>query len=182
MVSGNERRRSGLVLLSGFPGSGKTTFAQALLRALPAAHIESDAVRRELRREPRYTPAENRQVFDEVERRAAAAIASGMVAIVDATNLRDRDRGRFVSLAARGGGRLVSVRVTAPDAVIRRRLGRPRDGFSQAGVAVFEGMLGRAERFQSAAVVVDTRFPIEPALSLVARLLEESEAWTPRDR
>ena len=102
MSSGNEMspRSPALIILSGLPGSGKTTFATALLREFPAVHIESDAVRRRIASNPRYTLAENRRVFDEVERRAASAIASGHVALIDATNLREQDRLRFFSLAA----------------------------------------------------------------------------------
>ncbi len=182
MVSGNESRGVGLILLSGLPGSGKTTFVRALLRLVPAVHIESDFVRRQLRREPRYTAAENGHVFAEVERRAAAGLKAGKTVVIDATNLRDQDRERFLALAAREAALLVCVRVTAPNDAIRRRLARPRDGYSQAGVAVFEGMRGRAERFRGPAVVVDSRYPLEPALRLVTRLLEQSGTWIPRDR
>ncbi|WBL36822.1 hypothetical protein O0235_04495 [Tepidiforma flava] len=37
---------------------------------------------------------------------------------------------------------------------------------------VFERMLGRAEPFEVPAVVVDTRFDLEPTVALVARLVE----------
>jgi predicted kinase len=163
-----------LVLLSGLPGAGKTTFAQALTARIPAEHIESDAIRRSLFPAPRYLPAEHRRVFNAVERQAAAAITAGRVPIVDATNLTRRDRARFVRLADRTGARLVSVRLTATDAVLRERLSLPRTGFSEAGVAVYEGMRGRPQSFPTPVVTVDTRFALETSLTLVVRLLGES--------
>jgi len=179
MSSGNEMspRSPALIILSGLPGSGKTTFATALLREFPAVHIESDAVRRRIASNPRYTLAENRRVFDEVERRAASAIASGHVALIDATNLREQDRLRFFSLAAQSRVRVLAVRVLAPDRDIRRRLQAPRFGYSQAGPEIFERMRGRTERFTCPAIAVDTRYSLGPPLRLLVQLLKESNQW-----
>ena len=102
---------------------------------------------------------------------AAEGLAEGRAVIVDATNLTRRDRRRFLRLGERAGG-VVAVRVTAPEEVVRRRLSRPREGFSQAGVEVFERMAGRAEPLEVPAVVVDTRFDLEPTVALIARLAE----------
>jgi predicted kinase len=172
MVSGNLAVTDGvLVLLSGVPGAGKTTLAKELAERLAAVHVESDAVRRELFPEPAYTVEENVAVFARVEELAAEALASGRTAIVDATNLTRRDRRRFVRLAERAGG-LVTVRVVAPEGVIRERLSRPREGHSQADVEVYERMAPRVQGMEGPVVVVDTRFDMGPTVGLVARLVE----------
>jgi hypothetical protein len=170
MTTGNSGL-SALVLLSGLPGSGKTTFARHLATWVDALHLESDAIRFEFAGTPAYTASENAHVFATLERRAAAALEAGRHAIVDATNLTQRDRKRFLRLATRQEAVLVAVRVIAPDAVIRERLARPRDGYSQATIAIYERMAGRPQAFAIPAVVVDTSFPLGPSLELVARLL-----------
>lgn len=170
MTTGNSAL-SGLVLLSGLPGAGKTTFARQLAAILDALHLESDAIRFEIAGSPLYTPPESARVFATLERRAAAALEGGQHAIVDATNLTQHDRKRFFRLAARLEVPLVAVRVVAPDAVIRERLARPRDGHSEANVAIYERMAHRAQPFDIPAVVVDTRFLLGPSLQLVAALL-----------
>ncbi|MCC6386347.1 MAG: ATP-binding protein [Dehalococcoidia bacterium] len=159
-----------LFLLSGMPGAGKTTFAQALAARTGAEHIESDAVRRSLAAQPTYTAKESGRVFAIVGRRVDAALAAGRSVIVDATNLTNRDRRRFVRAAAAAGARLIAIRVTAPEDVVRERLRQPRVGHSQANVRVFELMRGRAQGFDVPAVVVDTRFGIEAAVSLAVAL------------
>ena len=162
-----------LVMLSGLPGAGKTAFARALAPRLAACTLESDRVRRELFARRRYTPAEHARVFATVRARAAAALESGRNVIVDATNLRERDRRGFVELAGQRGARLVTVRLTAPEDVLRDRLAKPREGASEANVAVYEAMRGRAEPFAGACVHVDSRYGIEPSVALAVALCED---------
>lgn len=166
------RNAPALVIMSGLPGSGKTTFVHMLRARVPMEHVESDAIRRSLFAIPTYSSEESGRVFAAVERRAAAAIDAGNDVVVDATNLRRADRKRFLRLAAQRCATLVCVRITAPDDVIRARLASPRDGFSQAGADVFEAMKGRAQRFDTAHLVVDTRFDVAPSVEMVAAIVE----------
>ncbi len=162
-----------LILLSGLPGSGKTTFAHALREQLSVEHIESDAIRRGFAPVPTYSPAESGAVFARVDELARGAIASGRHALIDATNLTNRDRKRFVTLANDLGARIVAIRVTAPDSVIRERLRNPREGFSQAGVEVFERMRDRLQPFSLPCLVVDTRYPLRPAIDFACRMAND---------
>ncbi|MGH2633176.1 MAG: AAA family ATPase [Tepidiformaceae bacterium] len=177
MSSGNfPPSNHALILLSGLPGAGKTTFARALASVLSFEHIESDAIRRELAAHPLYTAAENAAVFARAEARAASALQAGRVALLDSTALTNRDRKRFVALARRAAVPYIAVRVTAPDDVVRARLAHPREGFSQATVAIFERMRARPQPFAVPAVVVDTRFPLGPAIDLLVRLVHDQGA------
>jgi predicted kinase len=164
-----------LILLSGLPGSGKTTFAAALAACLEFSHIESDAIRRTIATEPTFTFAESGKVFARVESEARRAIEAGRHALVDATNLTRRDRKRFLKLADTLGVRLVAVRLVAPEAVIRSRLSVPRTGYSQADFSIYERMRDRPQPLGRASVVVDTRFDLGPAVALVRRLVGGSD-------
>ncbi|MBI5946846.1 MAG: ATP-binding protein [Chloroflexi bacterium] len=161
-----------LVILSGYPGAGKTTFARALVESTGCLHVESDAIRRRLFARPTYAPAESARVFAAAESMVEAGLAGNRHVVLDATNLAVRDRRRFVRLAARLDATIVPVRLVATDATIRERLSKARDGFSEATPAVYEAMLGRARGFAVPALVVDSRFGFEPALALVRALME----------
>lgn len=63
--------------------------------------------------------------------------------------------------------------MTAPEATIRARLHSPREGFSQAGVDIYERMRERGQPFSLPVVVIDTRFPLEPGIDLVLRLIHD---------
>jgi hypothetical protein len=171
--SNSERPGVALILLSGLPGTGKTTFARALGERVELAHVESDAIRRGLAAEPTYSARESGMVFARVAAEARQALAEGRHALIDATNLTNRDRRRFVRLASETDARLIAVRLTAPEEVVRERLGGPRDGHSQADMAVFEMMRSRPQPFPFPAIVVDTRWDLEPAIAFVLRLIND---------
>ncbi len=112
MSSGNSPRvRPAIVLLTGLPGAGKTTFAAALQRRRPVRPLESDAIRRELAPQPAYTRSESARVFDVLEARAGEALDAGATPVIDATNVANTDRRRFVRLARERDAVLVAVRV-----------------------------------------------------------------------
>ena len=159
-----------LVLLSGLPGSGKTTFAARLASQLDAGVQESDRVRLELFPRRRYTRKENAAVFATVRERAEGVLADGRDVIVDATNLRGWERSGFLELAAGQGAPVVAVRLTAPDAVLRERLAGPREGASEADVRVYERMRGQEEPFSTPCVQVDSRYCTEPSVALTVAL------------
>ncbi len=161
-----------LVLLSGLPGAGKTTFAAQLAARLDACVLESDRVRLELFPKRRYTRGESGEVFATVRERAEEALEQGRHVIIDATNLRQRERRGFWQLAERRGALVVGVRLTAQDAVLRERLSGPREGASEADVRVYERMRGREEPFARPCVQVDSRYCVEASVALAAALCQ----------
>ncbi|XGW00190.1 MAG: AAA family ATPase [Leptolyngbya sp. BL-A-14] len=109
-----------LVLLVGLPGSGKSSFAAALVRRCPQRRlIATDAIRSHLFGDE-ATQGHWLKVWQEVDRQfqqTVQQIASGQVqeAIYDATNVVRRDRRRAIAIArACGFTTVMSVWLNTP--------------------------------------------------------------------
>jgi aminoglycoside phosphotransferase family enzyme/predicted kinase len=125
-----------VVLVGGLPGTGKSTLAEALGRALAAPVVSSDRTRKALaglaptaRGGPDlYTDEGRARAYAEVLRRAEGVVASGRSVILDATFSAETRRREARALAATHGARCVIVEVACDAPTLRERLARRRAG------------------------------------------------------
>ena len=90
-------RRGRLILLSGIPGSGKTTIGKELSAGLKrSVHVQTDAIRAMIA-SPDYSSPESRFVYEAATGVAEAALAAGYDVILDATFPREEFRREAVS-------------------------------------------------------------------------------------
>lgn len=168
------RSRPALAVLVGLPGSGKSTAAEELRARTGCVVLESDALRRLLVRQPRYSALESRRLFEAIHEAIAALLAKGASVVLDATNVAESERAPLYKIAEQANARLVLVRVTASDRVIRRRLTRRIEnggGASAADEGVYERMRERVEEIQRPYYLVDTSKEVAPVLDAVAKEL-----------
>lgn len=81
-----------LVLLYGYPGSGKTFFARQLADQLQAANIQSDRIRGELFNKPRYDKQENDIVTHLMDYMSEEFLDNGVSVIYDVNAFRANQR------------------------------------------------------------------------------------------
>lgn len=173
-----------LVLLSGLPGSGKSHFCRELVKAAPSLVVlESDALRAILFSEPTHGQSENARLFPALHRLLERLLRNGHHVVVDATNLRRRNRRMLYDIAVRVGAPLLIVETTAPEDVIRQRLSRREadiatasraDDISTAGNDVYDRMIPSAQPIRRDHITVDTSQDITPAVQRVAAELRRS--------
>jgi uncharacterized protein len=178
--------RPGPVLaIGGLTGTGKSTLAGALGRALGLPVIASDRTRKHLagiaptQRAPdeAYAPAWSRRTFDEVFRRAGAVLGSGRGVILD-TTFRSRElRLRARELARRHARPFRFVETTCDEATLRERLrGRARGpSVSDATEALLDRVRAEFEAVTELPpaehVVLSTTEPLEAQVAVVRRAL-----------
>ena len=104
-----------VVMLMGLPGVGKSHVARLLCARLGAAHVATDELRSRLFIAASYTDAENRAVFAASQALVEVLLGEGHRVVVDATNLRVRNRAAVEELARRRAAPLVHVLVTAAE-------------------------------------------------------------------
>ncbi len=168
--------RPALLVLVGLPATGKTRIARELQRRTGAVVLESDAVRRLLFRQRRYTPWESRRLFGAIHASIDALLSDGVPVILDATNLAEAERSPLYAMAGRRNARLVIARVTAPSDVARERLTRraAAETHSEADLRIYERMQSRSEEIRRPHHVIDTSGEIEPALRALAKEMMDS--------
>lgn len=90
-----------LLLLYGFPGSGKTYFARQLAENIQAAHLQADRIRSELFEKPRYDKQENDVVAQLMDYMAEEFLSAGVSVIYDMNSMRAHQRLTLRDMARR---------------------------------------------------------------------------------
>lgn len=162
-----------LLLMMGFPGSGKSHCARLLAQRLGAAHVASDQLRSRLFVAASYAQEENAAVFRIIDGLVEALLDEGHRVIVDATHLRRSARESMTDLARRRGIPLAHVLVTADETEIlarlaARRRSRAPDDRSDADERVYQGMRARGFEEPDDHLVIHNGADVESEIARVA--------------
>ncbi|MFH1981827.1 MAG: AAA family ATPase [Pseudomonadota bacterium] len=129
-----------LWVVCGLPGSGKSTVADALGRALALPVLKSDAIRKEIAGiAPQasavapfaagiYSPEMTAGTYDQLVLRAENTLQSSGGVILDATFGSAAQRERVMHMAAARSAALCFIHCTAPAAILTDRLASRHDG------------------------------------------------------
>lgn len=110
-----------LIMLYGYPGSGKTHFATELCKAMGAAHVQADRIRSELFEEPRYDKSEDEIVAHLMEYMTEEFLTAGVNVVFDtnATRLVQRRALREITRKVKGQALLVWIQIDQESALAR---------------------------------------------------------------
>ena len=139
-------RRPALVLVSGLPGTGKSTLSRKLADTAHFEVLRSDVVRKQMFADAAttdnsaamYSVDNTQRVYDECWTRARRRLLAGGRIIVDATFQQDANRQSFLQLAIDCGVRAIWLECTAPADIIQQRLAARHGDASDADWSVYQ--------------------------------------------
>jgi predicted kinase len=110
-----------LILLYGYPGSGKSYFARQFSEDVQAAHIQSERIRFELFEKPRYDKEENDVISQLMDYMTGEFLSAGLSVIYDTNALRFGQRRVLRELARKHRAEpvLVWIQIDAESAFLR---------------------------------------------------------------
>ncbi len=110
-----------LLLLYGFPGSGKTYFARQFTDTIQLAHLEQDRIRYELFEQPRFTKQENFALNRIMEYMTSEFLNAGISVVYDMNAMRISQRRTLREIARKhkAGSLLIWFQVDADTAFAR---------------------------------------------------------------
>jgi predicted kinase len=154
-------------MLVGLPATGKSYLARLLAERLGADVVQTDAVRKAMFRQPRYTGQEHAAVYAESHRRIKRCLRAGRTVVFDATNLEESKRQAVYRAADEANARLFIVVSYAPCRLVRQRLA------SRGADWTVYHKLGRAEPIQRPHVLINTTIDLGQVVELIAIRLED---------
>lgn len=92
-----------ILLLYGYPGSGKTYFARQFTETVQAAHLQADRIRGELFDKPKFDNLENKTVNQILNYMTEEFLSAGVSVVYDASIFRTSQRRKLIELARRNG-------------------------------------------------------------------------------
>jgi hypothetical protein len=170
-----------LIVMAGATGSGKSTVAEMVASQWGAVHLRTDVIRKELAglpplartnsatREGIYSPEMSLRTYEEMVRRAAAALAEGRPVIMDGTHLRAEHRERSLAAARGAAARTVIIECRLDEKTALERIEtRYRSGRSESEGRP-EVYMAQAPQWEpvsageaDSVIRLDTGQPVEP--------------------
>lgn len=165
-----------LLIMVGLPGAGKSYIIDHAHTILDCTVIRTDRVRRYVREQPTYTPAEMTYIYEICYGLVDERLGRGERVVFDGSNYLASRRRRLLEVAAYHRSAVALCHVQASEAVTRQRLqerirGDSRNGdLSDAGWSVYQWMVEAQEPIAVPHLTLDTTDA--PPESLVQQLVD----------
>lgn len=130
------KSRPQLILITGLPGTGKSTFARALAQAMDIPHYNTDGLRNALGLRGKYDAATKEMVYAKLLERTTQHLQDGQSVVVDATFFSSNLRQPFIELANALDVPARWIELEAAEDVIRNRVSFQRPD-SEADFSVY---------------------------------------------
>lgn len=163
-----------IIIVCGLPGTGKSTFAEALAAAIGAPHLNTDRVRDALGRRGHYSPEAKVGIYEALLDETRKALASEEHVVVDGTFSKKELRDPFLALAREWNLKVQWIEITAPEEIVKRRVSQKR-AYSEADFAVYQKVKAEYDSLPEDRLVLDSvSTPIDKMVARARKVIDRS--------
>ena len=161
-----------IILVSGYPGTGKTTFANELGSYINARVLSTDKIRKELIEIPNYSEKEKKLIYDILILMAKYLHNAGITCILDATFNTQQSREDIKKKLNLRKDQFKIIECVCPEELIIFRLRSRKKGYSDADESIYRKIKEKYESIQEDHITVDTSQPLKNIVTEIANKIK----------
>jgi hypothetical protein len=156
-----------LIVVTGLPGTGKTTIAEALAKDIDAVVFSTDKIRKMIFEKPVYDEEDKRIVYNELFSQTGKYLAMGKNVILDGTFYTKVLRQRAKEVGKSFCEEVYFVYCETPEELLKERINKRKDKFSDADYSVYLKMKKIFEEFEEDVIIIDTSDPVNTNIDII---------------
>jgi len=160
-----------LIIVTGLPGTGKTTIADALSKEIDAIVFSTDKIRKMIFEKPIYDKEDKRVVYDELFSQAQKYLSIGKNVILDGTFYTKLLREKAKEVGKPFCEKVYFVYCETPENILKERITKRKDKYSDADYNVYLKMKKIFEKFEEDVIVVDTSNSVSDNISIIKKTI-----------
>lgn len=145
-----------IIIITGLPGTGKTTIANELAKEIDAVVFSTDKIRKKIFKNPVYNEEDKRIVYNELFSQAEKYAKMGRNVILDGTFYTKALRNRAKEVGTLLSQKVYFVYCKTPEDILKKRIDNRKDKFSDADYNVYLEMKKIFEGFEEDIIEIDT--------------------------
>jgi predicted kinase len=145
-----------IVLVCGYPGTGKTTLANELGPLINAVILSTDKIRKELIDKPTYNEQEKKLIYDVLILIAKYLHNAGKNCILDATFNSQESRDDIKKKLMISDDQFKIVECICPEELIISRLYNRKKGYSDADESIYRKIKEKYQPIREKHIIVNT--------------------------
>lgn len=149
-----------LIIISGLPGTGKTSVAKEIAQEVDAVVLSTDELRKRVLKELGYTERKKKRVYEEMFRIAEDQLKKKKNIILDGTFFHKELREKAFSLGKKEKECVFLIKTECPEKVVKKRIQKRyknRKDYSEANYRVYKIIQSKFQPLRKKHFVVNTK-------------------------
>jgi aminoglycoside phosphotransferase family enzyme/predicted kinase len=148
-----------LIIVSGLPGTGKTSVAKEIAQKVDSVVLSSDELRKRVLKELGYTERKKKRVYDEMFRIAQDLLERGKSVVLDGTFFQKELRDKAYRLGKKKKECVFLIQTVCPEKIVKKRIEKrykSQKDYSEANYRVYKIIKSKFEPLRREHFLLET--------------------------